>query len=258
MFKVRKFIKANIPMPTKNLGHDERLPLYQRLREEIAEKIAAGEWLPEEVIPTEAELTQHYGVAVGTVRKAVDALVNEGLLERRQGSGTFVRRPNFDTSLFRFFRQDTGDNSVQIPESRILSRELHPASREIAAALNIEPGDEVIHLKRTRMFNEQTLFLEDIWLSGALFGALKTMPLRDFGNLLYPLHEQTCGQRIAKAQETLTIESADELTAATLSVEPGQPIVVIERIARGYDKQPLEYRLSRGAAETFRYRVEIS
>ncbi|HAW23394.1 MAG TPA: GntR family transcriptional regulator, partial [Pseudomonas sp.] len=92
-------------MNTSTLGYDERLPLYQRLREEMLAKIAAGEWTPGAPIPTEAELTRHYGVAIGTVRKAVDTLVNEGLLLRSQGRGTFVRRPNFDASLARFFRQ---------------------------------------------------------------------------------------------------------------------------------------------------------
>ncbi len=62
-------------MSTTALGQDERLPLYQRLRDEMLGKIAAGEWLPGEAIPTEAELTRQYGVAIGTVRKAVETLV---------------------------------------------------------------------------------------------------------------------------------------------------------------------------------------
>ncbi len=83
-------------MAHASLGHDERLPLYQRLKDEMLDKIADGTWLPDQAIPTEAELTRHYGVAVGTVRKAVDMLVAEGLLQRIQGRGTFLRRPNFD------------------------------------------------------------------------------------------------------------------------------------------------------------------
>ena len=51
---------------------DERLPLYQRLRDEMLEKITLGEWHPDEAIPPESELTRTYGVAVGTVRKAVE------------------------------------------------------------------------------------------------------------------------------------------------------------------------------------------
>ena len=71
---------------------DNRLPRYQRLRDELASKIAARRWQPGEAIPTEQELAQSFDLAVGTVRKAIDLLVAEGLLERYQGRGTFVRR----------------------------------------------------------------------------------------------------------------------------------------------------------------------
>ena len=109
-------------MNTPTLGYDERLPLYQRLREEMLAKISAGEWTPGAPIPTEAELTRHYGVAIGTVRKAVDTLVNEGLLLRSQGRGTFLRRPNFETSLARFFRQVNAGGGRETPTSRIVSK----------------------------------------------------------------------------------------------------------------------------------------
>src|SRR4051794_3894243 len=103
---------------------DIRLPLYQRLRDEIAQQIARNVWRPGETIPTEAELASSHGLAVGTVRKALDALVADGLIERRQGRGTFVRRPNFDASLFRFFRYQGPSGAPIVPEGRILAREV--------------------------------------------------------------------------------------------------------------------------------------
>ena len=78
-----------------------------------------------------------------------------------------------------------------------------------------------------------------------------------FANMLYPFYEEQCGQLIASARETLTIESADADTADILGITPGQPVVAIERIALGYDGTPLEYRLSRGAAEGFRYQIDL-
>src|SRR5579875_524683 len=106
---------------------DERLPLYQRLRDDIASKIAHQVWRPGDLIPTEAELASRHGVAVGTVRKAIDVLVGDGLLDRQQGRGTFVRRRELDSPLFRFFRY-AGGNGSKAPGSRLLRREVieHP------------------------------------------------------------------------------------------------------------------------------------
>ena len=244
-------------MNSFKIARDSRLPLYQKLRDEIAARIADGEWLPDTSIPTESELAKSYNVALGTVRKAVDALVHEGLLDRQQGRGTFVRRPDFTSSFFRFFRQKSADTRVQIPESRIISRELVKAPEEIAGPLTLNNDSGVIHLGRLRVVNQQTLFREHIWLPQIPFEPLMNIPLEEFGNLLYPFYEQQCGQRIAKAEETLTISSADAETAEVLGLKTGDPIVVIERIARGYDGQPLEYRISRGRADTFRYRIDI-
>src|ERR1700759_5179525 len=103
---------------------DLRLPLYQRLRDEIAKSIAANVWRPGEPIPTEAELAASHGIAVGTVRKALDTLGADGLVASSQGRDTVVRRPNLDSSLFRFFRHHELNGTRTVPEGRILSRKV--------------------------------------------------------------------------------------------------------------------------------------
>ena len=72
-------------------------------------------WTPDEAIPAESGLAEAYGVSLGTMRKALQQLVDEGLLERHQGSGTFVRRARFDRSLFRFFRHGAMAPSATAP-----------------------------------------------------------------------------------------------------------------------------------------------
>ncbi|NQD79760.1 GntR family transcriptional regulator [Pseudomonas sp. CrR14] len=244
-------------MKSSTLGYDQRLPLYQRLREEMLAKIAAGEWSPGAPIPTEAELTKLYGVAIGTVRKAVDTLVSEGLLLRSQGRGTFVRRPNFDASLARFFRQVNASGGQEIPSSRILSKELQKPSKAVAKALALKSGEQVLRMERLRVIDDRTLFHEEIWLPASRFIVLLDIDSTTFGDLLYPFYEKQCGQCIASARETLTVGSADAEVARTLSIEPGNPIVIIERTALGYDRSPLEYRLSRAAANNFHYQIDI-
>src|SRR5689334_14704024 len=111
--------------------HDERLPLYQRLRDDLLHRIADGEWSPGDAIPTEAELTQAYEMATGTVRKAIDMLVAEGVLTRIQGKGTFVRRPDFNTSLFRFFRFKTKSGELVQPTAKIVNRVVRAPPAEV-------------------------------------------------------------------------------------------------------------------------------
>lgn len=237
---------------------DERLPLYQRLRDDMLAKIAAGEWTPGAAIPTEAELTKHYGVAVGTLRKAVDTLVQDGLMKRSQGRGTFILRPNFEGSLFRFFRQVDARGERRVPDSRILNRELEAPDKEVAEALELSSTDDVIRLERVRQFDGKVVYHEEIWLPALRFDALMQINTDDFGNLLYPFYESRCGQLIGSARETLTVETAAPDIAGILDIDEGQPVVMIERLALGYDRTPLEYRRSRGSAETFRYQVDIS
>lgn len=236
---------------------DHRLPRYQRLRDELAAQIASHRWRPGEAIPTEQELARTYDVAVGTVRKAVDVLVADGLLERFQGRGTFVRRARFDGSLFRFFRFQSKRGERRIPTSRILIREVTGAPSAVATTLQIEPHAQVIHMSRLRLIDDVPMLAEEIWLPYERFAAFATLEPDEIGDLLYPVYETHCNQVIASASETLTVETVDPMHARMLRVEPGTPVVVIERLAYGYDRCPLEWRRSRGPASEFIYQVEI-
>lgn len=237
---------------------DSRLPLYQRLSDEWLAKIASGEWQPGQAIPTEAELTQQYGVAVGTVRKAIDCLVNEGLLERSQGRGTFVRRPQFDASFFRFFRQLPSTGEQGIPESHILSNRVETPSATVRHALELEEHEEVVHLKRLRTIRNGHRFYEEIWLPAKAFYRLAELQPDEFDQLLYPFYEAQCGQIIASAQETLSISTAQEEVAERLQLAEGTPTVLVERVARGYNRKPLEYRIAQGPTQGFRYQIDIN
>jgi GntR family transcriptional regulator len=244
-------------MISKVWGRDNRLPLYQRLRDEIAQGIARQIWRPGDAIPSEAELAKLHNVALGTMRKALDVLVAEGLLERFQGKGTFVRRANFNASLFRFFRFQSAHGEKRIPESRIMRRQVLVASTAVASALRLPRGSEVIRLVRLRFMDEAPVLLEDVWLPKEKFSALTKLETIAFGNLLYPMYEKHCGQTIASAEETLTVELVRATDAKVLRIPIGAPVIVIERIAFDFARTPIEWRRSRGPADQYRYHVEI-
>jgi GntR family transcriptional regulator len=245
---------------TSSLTHaatDQRLPLYQQLRDELASKIKQQVWQPGQLMPSESELKNQYQVAVGTVRKAIEALIAEGLVERSHGKGTFVRKPRFNNSLFRFFRFEAANGQRRVPTSHIVQRQIIAATPYIANALELRNGAAVIEMLRLRLVDQQPVLAENIYVCAQRFQALMRLETSDFGDLLYPLYEEICGQIIASANEVLTVEAITDAQAELLQLPRNSSVVVIERLARGSDGKPLEWRQSRGAANKFRYSAEI-
>lgn len=236
---------------------DNRLPLYQQLRDALAARIARRDWLPGDALPSESEIAQAERVAVGTVRKAMELLVAEGILERRQGVGTFVRRKTFPSPLSRFFRFQSETGESRAPRSRVLRREERPASPGIARVLNLTPGEAVILLTRLRTVDDAPFLSEDIWLPKRRFAPLLDMAPSSFGDWLYPLYEERCGQVVTSAEEILTVEAAGAADAARLALAAGAPLIVIERTAFDAQRVAIEWRRCRGPASRFRYHVEI-
>ena len=238
---------------TPKMSGDERIPLYQRLADEIRQSVVDGTFKPGDRAPSETILAERHNLAPGTVRKALDVLVTEGVLERFQGKGTFVRRPSFDRSLFRFFRFKGPDGAFSVLESRILRREIEPIPDYIANALNVPPGTDGISISRLRLHQGIPVVAEEIWLAFEPFRAFAAMQNSQIGELLYPVY----GKLVAQAEETLTAEAASPETSRLLRIARGTPVIVIDRIAKGYDSAPLEWRRSRGRANQFTYQTEI-
>jgi GntR family transcriptional regulator len=235
---------------------DHRLPLYARLRDVLTSRIAGGEWVHGTPLPSENALADAFGVSVGTIRKALQQLVDEGLLERRHGNGTFVRRAKLDKSLHRFFRY-AGNSAERGPESRILSRRIDAAGEDDRVKLDLTLDERVIRIERLRLWGEEPFLAERIVLPLHRFAPLMNAKLEELGPFLYPIYEERCREIVASAKEELRFSSADAATARLLGCVRGDSIVVISRTARGHDGRPLEWRVSRGLAEKFVYSVEI-
>ena len=85
-------------------------PFYEKVKQEISEKIASGIWQPHDRIPSEAELVAQYGFSRMTINRALRELTDEGLLVRLQGVGTFVAEPKGQSALFEIRSADAGKN----------------------------------------------------------------------------------------------------------------------------------------------------
>ncbi|WNJ94607.1 GntR family transcriptional regulator [Vibrio ruber] len=236
---------------------DTRLARYLQISDQLHQRILNGEWQPGDAIPAESQLSTEYGVALGTMRKAIQQLMKNGLLERRHGVGTFVRRADFNMSLFRFFRFSDDSGERIIPEGKILDIQKAKPCTEIAAKLRLPPDSSAVHINRLRIWKGNPVLIEDIWLPLPKFEPLLAISPTEFPNLLYPFYETLCGAAIVSAKEELMVEKVSTENAQALGLQTGEPVIVIERTTVDISGNTVEWRSSRGAAEKFRYQINI-
>ena len=230
---------------------------YGTLAAALRQRILDGEWQPGQMIPSEASLAQSYGVALGTVRQALSLLVQDGVLRRQHGKGTFVSRGLDNASMMRFFRFQSEDGLPTTPESRILQRRFrHPTASE-AKAFQIEVDAQVMQLERLRSIEGQPCLLETIVLPLPLFGALADSDTEEWDDLLYPMYQQRCGILVHHAQDDLKFSQLNATQASRLRLQPGHPCVLVERQAFDVAGRCVERRTTRGDAFSFTYTAHV-
>ncbi|MGZ5885344.1 MAG: GntR family transcriptional regulator [Ramlibacter sp.] len=230
---------------------------YGGLASALRERILAGEWAPGEAIHAEAVLAQSYGVALGTMRQAIALLVEDGLLERRHGRGTFVSAGLSGGSMLRFFRFRTENDAGESPRSHILSRRLRKAEPAEAAAFGGPGGLQVLHLERLRSLGGAPCLSETMVLPLPLFGALADSDPHEWGDLLYPEFKNRCNVLIHHAEDHLSFGQMSATQARRLRLEPGHPCVIVRRQAYDRAGRCVELRTTRGDAHAFQYTAQV-
>jgi GntR family transcriptional regulator len=232
---------------------------YGSLAEALRARIAAGEWAPGTSLPSEQTLASQQGVALGTMRRALELLAADGVVERIHGKGTFVRIGMVRMPTLRFFRFGAGTD--EIPVSRILSREALPAPADVGTLLGLADGPvppQVLHLRRLRLLADRPCVLEHIWLPLPLFAPLAEGDPTAWGDLLYPLFSRACGVHVHRAVDDIVFDALSQDNADDLGLPAGHPCAAVHR--RTYDLlgHCIEVRTTRGDAHAFRYTTTIT
>ena len=231
---------------------------YGWLAATLRSRIVHGEWAPGSALPAEAALAREHGVALGTIRQAVGVLVEEGLLERIHGSGTFVRIALNGASMLRFFRFRNQDGDLsEVPRSDILERAGVPADVAEAEALGTSDGAPLLALRRVRSFAGVPCLVETIRLALPLFEPLADLDLAEWGDLLYPLYQQRVGVTVIRAQDELSFSLLDAPDAAALRLPERHPCVLVTRRAFDLQGRCVELRHTRGDAFSFHYSAQL-
>jgi len=220
-------------------------PLYEQVRSKLIEGISAGRWRPGEAIPSEGSLANTYGVAIGTIRKAVDALVAEQVLDRQQGKGTFVTQHDESRRLFHFFHVVADDGRQSYPEVRTLAFTRDRADAAAGRALAIAPHEKVVRIRNLLAIEGVPRIVDDITLPAALFPGLTEKIFLARGNTIYHLYQSRYGINVLRADERLRAILANADDARLLRVEVGAPLLEIRRVALTFRERPVELRISR-------------
>lgn len=233
------------------------IPLYMQIKELFVTNINDGRWSPGDVIPSEILLARELGVSQGTVRKAITELVENNVLTRRQGRGTFVAYHDSQRALFHFFHIVDDKGHKVLPASTTLSCRRKRASRFQSSKLNLSAGSSVVSIERIRKFGDQPTMLETITLPSEPFSELVNTAACNLPNMLYEMYEKRFGITIHSADEQLRAVAASEHDASLLDLETGTPLLEIERVAMTLDKTPVELRISHCITSNHHYQNMI-
>lgn len=219
------------------------VPLYYQLKEIMRQRIRTGEWQPGDLIPSERELSETYGLSRMTARQAITELVNEGALYREQGKGTFVSTRRITQQLMRLtgFTEDMRARN-RLPSTQVLSAELCPADEITAERLRVEPGHHVFRLQRLRLADGQPLAMESSYLT---FRGCETLAEQDLErNSLYHVLEARYNIPLLDADQEMEAGLAGEDEAQRLHIAIGSPVLFTRRTTYTDRNQPVEYAQS--------------
>lgn len=220
------------------------IPIYYQLQAIIRGEIENGHWEPGRMIPTERQLVEEYGVSIGTVKKAILNLVNEGYLYRFQGKGTFVkgtilRRESL--RYYRFLKAFSGEeNDLYVKPIRLKRISgFHPTN----SYLEIAPDKELFELQRIFFLRNMPVVFSVSYLAANLFKNIDKMPFSSFTQkTLYATIEEKYGLPTIRNRELIGAIFPSNEVCNALQIKKNNPVLYIEMLAFTYKDKPFEYR----------------
>ena len=229
------------------------IPLYYQIYRQLRQRIMSGDLHPGDRLPTEAQICAESGVSRMTARMALTQLVNEGLVVRQRGRGTFVAPPKatfhgFPSSLFSY-TEIMGRLGLQA-KARIRSQEVIPAPPSVAERLRIPVGSPVVRIIRKRYADTEVMSLEVSHYPHRRFPALAEQDLTD--RSIYQVLDELYGTVPAYAEDTIELSVAGPYEAAELGVKEGIPLVLCTRVSYSEQDTPIEFTQTVHRGDRFR------
>jgi DNA-binding GntR family transcriptional regulator len=238
--------------PAVTVDRNSPVPLYFQVAKQLESAILSGKLPPGSRLDNEIQLAEQFGLSRPTMRQAIQHLVDRGLLVRKRGVGTQVvssqvRRPVGLTSLY----DDLAESKIR-PQTKVLVHEVVPARDDVAAALNIAPGDSVYHLERLRYAQEEPLALMRNWLPVDV-ADLTSTALEQHG--LYQLI-RAAGVHLRIGTQTIGARAATPSEARLLTEPRSAPLLTMTRTT--YDDSGRAVEFASHVYRAARYSFELT
>jgi GntR family transcriptional regulator len=232
------------------------VPLHAQLRDLLRSRILDGEYLQNSQMPSESELGAMFKVSRITVRQALGDLQKEGLIFKIHGKGTFVSKPKAfqNVSTLQGLAESLTGRGYEVI-NRLRSFRFVPADKQVAERLGVAEGEVVTQIKRVRLINREPVSLEITYLRQAVGERLENADLvtRD----IFLILENDCGIALGHADLAIDAVLADSDLTQALNVEPGSPIMRIERLTHDAEGQPVDFEHLYYRGDAFQYRLRI-
>ena len=206
-------------------------PIYMQIAEFIQEKIYDQEWTVGDQVPTENELMQAFGVSRGTAQKGIMYLVKHGLLERRQGKGTFVAKPIIKRPIYKsnLTFSETAQEEHHEFKTIVLNTNMIPASKTCSKRLKIGEGESAFFLQRVRSVDDAPLIFLESRINPKACPSIQSF---DFTRRrLYSAIEITSHHKLTHTETLYGACAAGPEHARILGCDKNSPVLHIDQVA---------------------------
>jgi len=223
------------------LSRTNPLPLYHQLKEELRSLVDDGALKPGDAVPSERELCERHHISRMTVSKAISTLVNEGVLYREQGKGTFVAPPKPSCGFSQLSGFTENMEKAGLPhETRLISFEVEEPSRQLQETLQLSPENhKVFNILRRRFVAGEPFSLEQVWLPVDRAPDLSATLLD--GQSLYALLRGRYDVRLSYARQTVEPVLSSAFESGMLELKEETPVLLFCRVAYDARGEPVEY-----------------
>ncbi|MGJ9383515.1 GntR family transcriptional regulator [Salipaludibacillus sp. CF4.18] len=237
------------------INKNSPIPIYHQLEEYIKQLIDSGQLVPGDILPSEREYSDKYGISRMTIRQAIINLVNERYLYRVKGKGTFVMEKKFEQDLqgLTSFTEDMKARGMKA-SSKLIKFKIIPAHLKLAKSLDIQEHDPVYEIVRIRLAEEIPMALERTYISANLVQGLTEEIVQ---NSLYKYIEDTLHMKIASGTQIIEAAIANEQEVKYLDISDQSPIMLMERSSKLDDQTIFEVVKSSYRADRYKFMIDL-